>query len=280
MHINEITFLPNGQFTKKGNFSGMATSFIYEFKNDSKAKILGKMKEGIVAYTMHSDFPAVAIIDNNTKRPIIVSRMYRGSSKNASAYCIDTTVVSPKYLGTGLATKLYAWLILKQNWIIQSGREQTVGGSMIWQKLYSVPGIQVYAWDKKKKQAVHIELEDFDYGDEIYAELAIRNDEKYDTTALENVLKKLRQKQNSIDKQLGQLVGKDYFNNVDSINSIFKFKRESTDPKEVALANRLLGYRYTVNRKIDDITYYLEHQGSITHAPIQPNNIVLIACKK
>jgi len=84
------------------------------------------------------------------------------------AHSISETAFDNLYLGLGLATTVYAFLILKKNYILWSEDAQTKGGKSIWDKLAKVNGITVFAWDKKNKEAISLDKNDLNSDVEIY----------------------------------------------------------------------------------------------------------------
>ena len=81
-------------------------------------------------------------------------------------------------MGFGLMTKLYAFLIIKHNYILWTISNQTKGGRAIWEKLAGVKGIQVFAWDAVKKQAHSLDPQDPFNGEvEVYSS-DIENEER------------------------------------------------------------------------------------------------------
>jgi hypothetical protein len=91
-------------------------------------------------------------------------------TKFGKAYEINGAVVDKEYLGMGLITKIYAYLILKLNFILWSKESQTIGGRAIWEKLIKVKGINVFAWDKVKRKAHSLDKNDpFENDVEVYS---------------------------------------------------------------------------------------------------------------
>lgn len=54
------------------------------------------------------------------------------------------------------AHKVYAHLIKKHNFIIESDKIQSYGGANIWIKLSKEPGINIHGWDSKTKEAINL----------------------------------------------------------------------------------------------------------------------------
>lgn len=63
-------------------------------------------------------------------------------------YYTSDVFFDPTIQGKGLALPLYAYVV-KKGYTLVSDREQSKGSQTIWKKLTQLPGIFVYAWDRK-----------------------------------------------------------------------------------------------------------------------------------
>lgn len=68
--------------------------------------------------------------------------------KGSQYWITKVTIIAPEYQGRGLAPKLYAFLC-KKGWMLRSDDMQSGGGKKIWVALSKIPGITVYAGQKK-----------------------------------------------------------------------------------------------------------------------------------
>jgi len=97
--------------------------------------------------------------------------------KLRKSYSIVETAVDTPYLGIGLATTVYAYLIKNKNYTLWSTDAQTKGGKTIWEKLAKIPGILVFAWDDKKKEAISLDKHDL-FGETDLYDTDVEYDEK------------------------------------------------------------------------------------------------------
>lgn len=63
-------------------------------------------------------------------------------------YYSSDVFFNPRIQGKGIALPLYAYVV-KKGYTLVSDREQSRGSQTIWKKLSQLPGIFVYAWDRK-----------------------------------------------------------------------------------------------------------------------------------
>lgn len=84
------------------------------------------------------------------------------------AHSINEVAFYKEYLGLGLATKIYAFLILKLNYILWSENAQTKGGKSIWDKLAKINGINVFTWDITNNEAISLDKNDLNNDTDLY----------------------------------------------------------------------------------------------------------------
>jgi GNAT superfamily N-acetyltransferase len=100
--------------------------------------------------------------------------------KYGKGWISAATQVLDKYQGQGLGLKLYEALIKDFGMMLISDDNQSWGGAGLWKRLFSVPGILVYAYNPRAKDdkykyvqvdsqddAKHLEA---DYGDDLYGD--------------------------------------------------------------------------------------------------------------
>ena len=97
-------------------------------------------------------------------------------TKGPLTFAIGLSAVARPYQGLGLMTKLYAYLIIKKNFVLWTNGGQSKGGRSIWEKLSKVPGVLVYIWNSKTREATSIDPNDWNgdvsiYTDEIEGEI-------------------------------------------------------------------------------------------------------------
>lgn len=202
MLLSEISILDKGEVTKNGQWSSHVNNFNFLAKDNSK--LLGYIgKNKVISVNGSFTELYVAVVSAQNNKPLVIVEFTINSTRRAKM--VDFVVSSPGYQGSGLATYLYAWLIKTQNWILQSGDEQSPGGMSIWKKLYQMPGIDVYAWDIRKHQAIQIDLDDFEYGNEIYPALDDADEYTDEQQKLIDSLPLLRKKHNAINQQIQKL---------------------------------------------------------------------------
>lgn len=168
--------------------------------------------------------------------------------KKGKSFSISLASVDTSYFGLGLMTKLYAFLILKLNYTLISDSSQSRGGRSIWEKLIKVKGINVYAWDNKKKVAHSLDKNDPFGGDtEIYNQDV--TDESY--YGLNEKIFQLR--------NLTQMTEKDLFNFLRKIGPTpFKEQKAEALEKDKEL-KRLRKELKTMERDIKDLGYVTDH---------------------
>lgn len=124
-----------------------------------------------------------------------------------NSYSIQETVVNKEYLGRGLATKVYAYLIKNKNYILWSTGAQTKGGKTIWEKLAKIPGILVFAWDDKMKEAISLDKNDLFGEEDIYDTDVEYDEDKYNKLfdERESIGYSDKNKFNKLSKQMKKL---------------------------------------------------------------------------
>lgn len=177
MRINELRYVENPP-SKNDMFIQMKHRWDYtnytEDDNGNEIKvILGKIS-GYDLYVRNENRTQMIqiydVINNGVAGYVELVRLN-------NSYSIQETVVNKEYLGLGLATKVYAYLIKNKNYTLWSTDAQTKGGKTIWEKLAKIPGILVFAWDDKKKEAISLDKNDL-FGETDLYDTDVEYDEK------------------------------------------------------------------------------------------------------
>lgn len=85
------------------------------------------------------------------------------------AWIVTMSRVDEKYKGFGLAPKLYAWLLMKEQYVLQAGDDQSPGGRKIWHSLAKEKDVLVYGRSYKTDL---VRCEPCDFEDEIVVDEA------------------------------------------------------------------------------------------------------------
>lgn len=100
----------------------------------------------------------------------------------------------PSIQGKGLAVKMYAAAIRQSDITIVSDKTQTEGSKALWKKLAKMPGINVYGWDRYKKDSFFHWDPDVETDEEVWADTDALGDQHAE------ILRKIRE----LDYEFGQ----------------------------------------------------------------------------
>jgi len=137
MRLNELRFSTNPT-TKKWMFHDLSNVWVnMSLENGETLKKIGYISGYSLFQCKENNHEIIQIFDNINKVPA----GYIEFNLKGKAHVISETSVDKPYLGLGLATKVYAYLIKIHNYILWNVDAQTAGGKSIWEKLALISGI-------------------------------------------------------------------------------------------------------------------------------------------
>lgn len=98
---------------------------------------------------------------------------------------VDRIAFALEYQGFSMGVKFYVWLIKNDIVpVLMAGHEQTPGGRATWEKLAKQPGIFVYGWNRKTRQAFSLDPNDLSAEEVIWSADAETNEETGERTMM------------------------------------------------------------------------------------------------
>lgn len=145
----------------------------YTHFGDPDYEIVGNIGLYEIHYVDNSYGEIYALFDEKSKKYVLMLLLYKFGKEGRQ---IEKIGVRNKYRGLNLPLKLYSWLV-QHGTILVSGYAQTKGGRSIWEKLARIPGIFMFGYDVKTKEAFQIDQNDI-FNEDVYSE-DIENEIKY-----------------------------------------------------------------------------------------------------
>lgn len=144
--------------------------------------VIGKIENyNIVQKIINNERMMFSITHNNKNLG------YLELDKDRKTWFTRSVVFAKELQGSGLAPKLYSFIMHKLGLILRSDWTQSIGGKSIWKRLAQDPTVNVYAWNNKTKKAYNIDPETLE------AEIRIYDSDKEIITHLYSELSNLKQ---------------------------------------------------------------------------------------